>query len=69
VWGTAEMCTEVCVGAELNKRESLEEQCVDVGMLKSIREKRWESVVWINMARCADRWRAPVNAVMKLRVS
>jgi hypothetical protein len=33
-----------------------------------IREVGWEDTNWIDLAQDRDRWRAPVNAVMNLRV-
>ena len=33
-----------------------------------LKEMRWESVDWIDLAQDTDRWRALVNAVMKLWV-
>jgi len=70
MWVTGEMCTVFWVGGKLNERENLEEQCVDVRiMLKSIsKEIRWESVDWIDLAQDTGRWRALVNAVLKLWV-
>jgi hypothetical protein len=34
-----------------------------------LQEVGWDGVAWIDMAQDRDRWRAPVNAVMNLRVS
>jgi hypothetical protein len=33
-----------------------------------LREIDWVSVDWIHLAQDRDRWRAVVNAVMKLRI-
>jgi hypothetical protein len=33
-----------------------------------LREVRWESMEWIDLAQDRDRWRALVNTIMKLRV-
>jgi hypothetical protein len=33
-----------------------------------LREVGWAGMDWINLALDRDRWRAPVNAVMNLRV-
>jgi hypothetical protein len=33
-----------------------------------LQEAEWADVDWIELAQDRDRWRAPVNAVMNLRV-
>jgi hypothetical protein len=38
------------------------------GIRMSLREIGWGSVEWIQLAQDRDRWRAPVNTVMKLQV-
>jgi hypothetical protein len=37
------------------------------GIKMDLREIRWGDVEWIDVAQDRDRWRAVVNAVMKLR--
>jgi hypothetical protein len=36
--------------------------------IMDLREKGWESVHWIHLARERDQWRAVVNTVMNLQV-
>jgi hypothetical protein len=38
------------------------------GIRMGLREIGWGGVEWIHLAQDRDRWRAVVNAVMKLRV-
>jgi hypothetical protein len=38
------------------------------GIKMDLREISWGGVEWIHLAQDRDRWRAVVNAVMKLRV-
>jgi hypothetical protein len=38
------------------------------GIRMNLRENGWQGVDWIHLAQDRDRWRAVVNAVMKLRV-
>jgi len=39
------------------------------GLFKmDLQEVRWGCLDWIYLAQDRDRWRAPVNAVLKLRV-
>jgi hypothetical protein len=38
------------------------------GIRMDLREIGWRSVDWIQLAQDRDRWRAPVNAVINLRV-
>jgi hypothetical protein len=37
-------------------------------MRMDLREIGWGCVEWIHLAQVRDRWRAVVNAVMKLRI-
>jgi hypothetical protein len=34
----------------------------------NLREIRWDSVDWVNLAQDEDQWRALVNTLMNLRV-
>jgi hypothetical protein len=49
------------------KRDHWEDQGED-GIRMNLREIGWRNVDWIQLAQDRDRWRAPVNTVMNLRV-
>jgi hypothetical protein len=50
------------------RRRPLGRPPVDIIILKWIFERLDGGMDWINLAQDRDRWRAPVKAVMKLRV-
>jgi hypothetical protein len=54
----------------LQEREHLEDPGVDRRKFLKWILKKWDkSTDWVELAQDKDRWGAPVNAVMKLRVS
>jgi hypothetical protein len=55
---------------DLRERDYLEDQGIDRGIILRLIFRKWDGEVmdWIYLAQDRDRWRALVNAVMKLRV-
>jgi len=66
--GRAEVHTGFWLG-DIRERNHLEDPDVDGWSLKMcLQEEGCEGMDWIDLAQDRDRWRALVNAVMKLRV-
>jgi hypothetical protein len=56
----------------LTERDHFEDPGVDGRLISMWIIRKWnevEGMDWIDLAQDRDRWRAPVNAVMNLRVS
>jgi hypothetical protein len=59
----------ILVGKPEAKRPLGSHRCSRMDNIKmDLREIRWSSIDWINLAQDRDQWRALVNTVMNLRV-
>jgi hypothetical protein len=60
----------ILVGKPEEKRPLGRQSCRLVDNIKiDLRERGWDWMDWIDLARDRDQWRALVNTVIKLRVS
>ena len=53
---------------DLKKIDHLKDLGVDGNIILKLQEVGWEGTDWNDLAQNRDRWRALVNAIMKLRV-
>jgi hypothetical protein len=59
----------ILVGKPEGKRPLRRPRCKWVDNIKKdLRERRWHSMDWIDLAQDRDNWRALVNTAMNLRV-
>ena len=57
------------MGKPKGKRPLGRPRCRSENIIKmDLREVRWGRIDWIDLAQNRDRWRAPVNEVLKLPV-
>ena len=68
LWWTEEVSAGFCLG-NLRERDHFKDLGMDGKvMLQRISKKRVRGVDWIDLAQDRDKWRAFVNAVVKLLV-